>query len=131
MNRPRLIVGDVVRLSKRGRAVYAGHKRLFNKMVVRGVDGDSTDGRCRILCDYYFAGKTSKGYFARKHLWNTGYNVILKKHNTISNVSANITSKNNNGQTHCLVCNQPTKVIQGLMSSYNVCQNATCSWYNN
>jgi hypothetical protein len=78
MNRPTLSIGDVVRLSKKGKAVYAKHKNLFDKMVVQNIQGDSTDGRCKVVCTYFFGDQASKGIFARKHLWSTGYNVSNK-----------------------------------------------------
>lgn len=129
MNRPSLSIGDVVRLSKRGKSVYTQHKFLFDKMVVRDIEGDPTDGRSRVLCDYYYGGATSRAYFARKHLWNTGYNVFIKKSNPA--IKSNVPEGNNNGRTHCMVCSQVTRIIQGLMQSYNVCQNTSCAMYNN
>ena len=127
MNRPTLKIGDVVRLSKRGKAAYAKHKFLFDKMVVQDIQGDSSDGRSKIVCTYFFGTNASKGIFARKHLWSTGYNVLSKT--TIAHTQS--ATQNNNGRMFCMMCNRPTKLVMGLFQSYDLCRNPSCMWYNN
>lgn len=124
MNRPTLKIGDVVRLSKKGKVAYAKHKILFDRMVVQDIQGDSSDGRCKIVCTYFFGNQASKGIFARKHLWSTGYNVNDKSTNTSY-------ATDNNGKLFCVKCNQPTRLVMGIIKSYDICKNTSCVWYNN
>ena len=138
MKRPVLNVGDVVRLSKRGkicRGMFLNHV-----MVVEKFAGDSSDGRTRIECsafqDGVFIGKAA---FKRRELWSTGYNSLAKtsadklNHNDVLGASmASVSPKNtNDGRTHCMSCKQATKFVPGFGSSgYNICKNKSCSMYD-
>lgn len=74
--RPPLKAGDVVKLSKKGRA----HERAFPKnstMVVSRVDtGDGVERSSIITCRIVVEGEYQYHQFFRSELWSIGKNVF-------------------------------------------------------
>ncbi len=75
--RPVLRAGDVVKLSKKGKA----YSRLFPKnstLVVSSVDGDGIDRASIITCRIEVDGEFKFHKFYRSELWSTGSNAFYK-----------------------------------------------------
>lgn len=75
--RPALKVGDIVKLSKKGRQ----HSRTFptdTTMVVSSVKGDGVDRSSVITCRIQVDGEFEHRSFYRSELWSTGKNAFLK-----------------------------------------------------
>lgn len=99
--RPPLQVGDVVRLSKHGRAAvsrwaYCGINKDTTMIVAKigAYFGNVSDGKTKITCMVItksYGGK-ERGFklsFDRKFLWRTGYNVGDKNSGQFSGKAAN------------------------------------------
>lgn len=123
--RPKIIAGDLIRLSKNGkvRAPYYVPKNC--QMIVLEVDGDGIDRTTKLTC---CLGK-EKYLFARNEVWKTGFNVFDSElpNEIILDQDAPL---NNDGRGTCYVCYMPTKII-GAIKIYNVCKNTNCKWYEN
>jgi hypothetical protein len=75
--RPVLRAGDVVKLSKKGKA----YPRTFNKnstLVVSEVNGNGVDRSSVITCRVEVHGEFRFHKFYRSELWSTGKNVFDK-----------------------------------------------------
>lgn len=145
MKRPALKIGDVVRLSKRGKS----QRSMFSTyvMVVEKFSGDSSDGRTRIECSTFLDGHfMGKAAFKRRDLWSTGYNSMSKTVNQNNVITQKITRDDlmqvpigissapmttNDGRTHCMKCKQATKFVPGFGSGgYNLCKNKACTMFD-
>lgn len=125
--RPKIEVGDIVRLSKKIRAwlktssTALGLPPRNSTLVVEKVDGDGVEGRSLVFC------RTSHGdayTMRRSALWKTGSNI---NDPTEKSIAPQI--KNNDGRLTCFVCEHPTITVG--MNLYNICDNSECSWYKN
>ena len=73
--RPQIRPGDVVKLSKKGRA----YNRTFPKnstLVVSCVDGDGIERASIITCRIIIGNTVEQHKFYRSELWATGVNVF-------------------------------------------------------
>lgn len=130
MMRPKLRIGDVVKLSKRGREALKP-SRFYNSktnMLVLEVSGDGQDRFDEIICKVTCDGKPTFLSFHRKELWATGYN-IYENVKPAAAKSAAGAPKNNDGRHECFMCKHPTRITGGGM--YNVCANQQCGWFEN
>lgn len=125
--RPKIEVGDIVRLSKKVKTWLKtnsgalGFPPRNSTLVVEKVDGDGVEGRSLVFC------RTSSGdayTLYRSALWKTGSNI-----NDPAKKSIAPQIKNNDGRLTCFVCGSPTIAVG--MDLYNVCNNSECSWYKN
>lgn len=122
MKRPKLIDGDLVRLSKKGKRKYI--KDYHNlTMIVDSIEGDGVDSSSRINV----VSGSEIWTFRRDELWKTGFNVYEYEEVDLS-IDAPI---NNNGLDNCYVCEMPTKTIRLLSSEHQICSNAQCVWFEN
>ena len=117
-NRPVLKDGDIVKLSKKGRA----HSRQFPKdstLVVSSViSGDGSDQTSIIKCRIETLGGGFQFHkFYRSELWFTGANAFTGTVNTDTN----------DGRSTCFVCGEST-YRHGV---YAICKNINCEWYRN
>ena len=74
--RPALMVGDIVKLSKKGKS----HPRSFasnTTMVVSDVQGDGVERVSVITCRLEINGKYESHRFYRSELWSTGRNAFI------------------------------------------------------
>ena len=75
--RPKIKAGDVVKLSRKGRA----YPRSFHKdstLVVSEVEGDGADRTSIITCRVETGSSYEYHKFYRSELWTTGKNVFEK-----------------------------------------------------
>ena len=75
--RPKLIIGDVVKLSKKGKT----YLRTFpskSSLVVSDIIGNGIEGSSVITCRVSNNGEYEYHKFYRSELWNTGWNVFNK-----------------------------------------------------
>lgn len=112
--RPKIEVGDVVKLSKRAK-IYDIPRNAT--LIVKAVEGDGIDKSSNISVLY---DKTIY-IFRRTAFWKTGYNVKEQK----------INPNNNNGRDSCFICNRPTKTIVLFTSTQQICVNNVCRWFEN
>lgn len=75
--RPAIKVGDIVKLSKKGRR----HPRNFpstSTMVVSGIQGDGIDRSSLVTCRLVVDDKFEHHKFYRSELWATGKSAFKK-----------------------------------------------------
>ena len=75
--RPALHVGDIVKLSKKGRR-YARSFPLNSTMVVSEVKGDGIDRASLVTCRLKVGDEFKHHAFYRSELWATGQNAFKK-----------------------------------------------------
>jgi len=117
--RPRIIKGDIVRLSKKGRVCEDFPKDA--RMLVTDVLGDGIDRSSSIRFKY--CGQ--EFVCPRDELWKTGFNI---DNDLELSVDAPL---NNNGRTECYVCQMSTQSITLFTSVQQVCANSNCKWFEN
>lgn len=129
MMRPKLRIGDIVKLSKYARDTISttgiGVNAKTNMMVME-VSGSGQEQADEIICKVKRNNQATYVSFLRKELWRTGHN-IFDTNTTPAQVGAG--PKNNDGRHSCYKCNKPTRLVGGGM--YNVCANEECSWFEN
>lgn len=113
--RPKIEVGDVVKLSKRAK-IYDIPKNAT--MIVKSVEGDGIDKSSNISVLYDKVIYT----FKRTAFWKTGFN---------TNKKDKILPANNNGRDSCFMCNKKTKTIVLFTSTQQICVNSMCRWFEN
>jgi len=126
--RPKIVEGDLVRLSKKGkmRLVEWPLPRNCQMIVTEIISGDGIDRESIIRC--------TLGYdifdLSRNYLWKTGFNVLENEtpNEIILDQDAPL---NNNGRDICYLCHMPTKQITALIDVYHLCKNPNCKWYEN
>jgi hypothetical protein len=139
--RPELEKGYICRYSKRAR-----HGR-DTVLVVLGVHPksryrDTSDGRTTMICSapvksmWGKSNKSHKVHVLRRDLWWTGAIAGQKKELSYfgqikKDVLGTAQRANNNGHSHCLKCGQPTKAVMGAWSTYHMCKNRSCVWFDN
>lgn len=120
MNRPALKVGDVVKLSKKGRV----HPRMFPRdstLVVSHVRGDGIDRTSVVTCRIEVNGVFKQVQFYRSELWSTGANAF---DGSIAARQNGIPEENDERGT-CYICGEATY----RNGKYAICKNADCEWY--
>jgi len=103
MIRPRLKIGDIVKLSKKGR----NFGRRFPKdstLVVSDILGDGIDQSSRITCRVEIKGAYQHVQFYRSELWSTGANAFTGAKNLITGIAPS----SNDGRTTCFICGETT-----------------------
>ena len=73
--RPRIIIGDIVKLSKKGRKFL----RTFPKntaMIVTNITGDGINQDCIIVCRLQINTSFEYHKFFRSELWRSGKNAF-------------------------------------------------------
>lgn len=75
--RPTIRVGDVVKLSKKGRE-FPREFPIKSTMVVSNVYGDGIDYYSVITCRISYGNELVYHKFYRSELWTTGINVFNK-----------------------------------------------------
>lgn len=120
--RPKVVVGDIVKLSKKGKRNILSNLISKNKTLrVLDVKGDGVSRTSEIIC---CVGQHKISLY-RNEVWKTGYNVSKEVAVAQTNTS-DIT--NNDGRTHCYLCGMPTQLVA---DTYNLCKNSSCSWFEN
>jgi len=117
--RPAIRIGDVVKLSKKGKS----HPRTFAKnatLVVSHIDGDGIERSSVITCRIEVEGGFEQHKFYRSELWTTGLNVFEQSARNVGGEPIN-----NDGRTHCYKCGTTTYKV-GVNA---ICRNSDCEWY--
>lgn len=127
-NRPKIVAGDVVKLSKKGRAELS-HMRFSigtRPMVVLEVEGDGIEKYSKIYVDFNGSNIT----FYRYQIWKTGFNAFENEFPNELFLDENAPI-NNDGRNTCYICHMTTIKIDSFNSTFDVCSNINCKWYNN
>ena len=119
--RPRIIEGDIVKLSRK-RKLNPGDIPKNTTLRVVKVIGDGIDWSSEIHANF---GRHVI-IFARDDVWKTGFNI--NDENLELSIDAPI---NNNDRVKCYVCEHPTKTIKLLISEQQICTNSNCKWFEN
>ena len=117
MERPTIKIGDLVKLSKKGKQ----YPREFPKdkvMLVAHVEGDGSDRTSIITCRVEIEDGYKFYRFYRSELWYCRTNAFVRRDTAI---------KNNDGRDKCLACGKPTQTVNDM----SVCVNTKCEWYRN
>ena len=126
--RPKIVVGDLVRFSKKGKRYLAGDILPKNcHMIVKEiVSGNGMDRDSMIKC------KFGNEIFAilRRSLWKTGFNILENESPYEITLDQNAPI-NNNGRGTCYLCHMPTKKMKAFLNECNLCKNPNCKWYEN
>lgn len=120
MNRPALKAGDVVKLSKKGKA----HPRKFHKgstLVVSDILGNGSERSSVVTCRVKIDGSFQQVKFYRSELWSTGANAFD------GSIAArqNDAPEQNDGRNTCYICGEATY----RNGKYAICKNSDCEWY--
>jgi len=75
MIRPKLEIGDVVKLSKKGKT-YNREFPMRSTLVVSEVDGDGVEKSTIVTCRTKVKGEFKFYKFFRSELWSVGKNVF-------------------------------------------------------
>ena len=73
--RPEIKVGDIVKLSKKGRKFPRGFFKNTT-MVVSEIQGSGREGSSIVICRIKIRDKFEKHSFYRSELWSTGKNAF-------------------------------------------------------
>jgi len=117
--RPAIRIGDVVKLSKKGKV----HPRSFPRnstLVVSHVEGDGVERASLVTCRVDREGIFEHHKFYRSELWTTGLNVFEQSLRTVVAIPIN-----NDGRTDCYECGEATYKL-GVNA---ICRNGDCDWY--
>jgi hypothetical protein len=74
--RPNIKVGDIVKLSKKGKK-FPRNFFMNTTMVVSEIQGLGTEGSSVVTCRLEIDGKFEKRSFYRSELWSTGKNAFF------------------------------------------------------
>lgn len=124
--RPKVVEGDLVRFSKRGKhRMYMRDIPSNRTMVILRVEGDGID-RSSIL--RVRIGLLEFNVY-RNDVWKTGFNVY--ENNTPELILDEHAPINNEGRDACYICHMPTKEIPAFSGYFKVCGNENCKWFEN
>ncbi len=117
--RPCIKIGDVVKLSKKGRS----YPRTFPKhatLVVSEVQGDGIERSSVVKCRVENDGSFEYHTFYRSELWATGLNIFEQSLRSVKQIPLN-----NDGRSTCYICGETTYKL-GVNA---ICKNSDCEWY--
>ena len=113
--RPEIVLGDLVRLSKKGKSRAPSYIPRNCQMIVAGIDGDGIDRSTKLLCRM----GNEEYFLMRNEVWKTGFNAFEESNEMILDQDAPL---NNSGRNTCYLCH---------MSIKDVCKNSNCRWFEN
>ena len=124
--RPKVVKGDLVKFSKKGKAQKGEFKFRNKSMVVLEVLGDGIEGYSNLYVDYM----GHSFYVYRYQVWKTGFNAFesMSPDELCLDENAPV---NNNGLKSCYMCHMKTKTLDSFTSIFDICDNPNCKWYKN